>query len=107
LIVSGGGPGAKLVAVRDGGDHGDIVWRRDDVTPLCSPSQAGSNVGYTVIRDGEKGLAVMVFNPADGRTINTYPLPEATGWPVGVSVANDRRVVTGTSDGQVYSFTAA
>jgi outer membrane protein assembly factor BamB len=107
LIVSGGGPGAKLVAVRDGGDHGDIVWRRDDVTPLCSPSQAGSNVGYTVIRDGEKGLAVMVFNPADGRTINTYPLPEATGWPVGVSVANDRRVVTGTSDGQVYSFTPA
>ena len=46
----------------------------------------------------------MAFDPADGRTINTYPLPEATGFPVGVSVGHDRRVVTATSDGQVYGF---
>ena len=43
-------------------------------------------------------------NPADGRGINRYPLPEATGFPVGVSIGADRRVVTATSDGQVYSF---
>jgi hypothetical protein len=50
---------------------------------------------------------LLVFNPGDGRSINSYPLPAATGWPVGVSVGHDRRVVTGTSDGQVYSFAPA
>ena len=64
----------------------------------------GADVAYTVTRDGENGQALLVFNPADGRTINTYALPEATGFPVGVSVGHDRRVVTATSDGQVYGF---
>jgi outer membrane protein assembly factor BamB len=104
LIVSGGGPDAKLVAVRDNRQHGDVVWRRDDVNTLCTTSQAGGAVGYTVIRSGDKGLALLVFRTGDGRTVNTYPLPQATGWPVGVSVAVDRRVITATSDGQVYAF---
>ncbi len=104
LIVSGGGPDAKLVAVRDNGEHGDVMWRRDDVNPLCTSSQAGADVGYSVVRSGDKGLTLLVFRTADGRTVNTYPLPQATGWPVGVSVATDRRVITATNDGQVYGF---
>ena len=72
--------------------------------PLSTSSQAGDDVGYTVARDGEDGQALLVFDPADGHTVNSYPLPEATGWPVGVSVGHDRRVVTATSDGQVYGF---
>jgi outer membrane protein assembly factor BamB len=107
LIVAGGGPGSKLVAVRDSGDHGDVAWRRDDVAPLCTSGLAGPGVGYTVVRDGDTGLALLGFNPADGRNINKYPLPNATGWPVGMSIGHDRRVVTGTSDGQVYSFVPA
>jgi hypothetical protein len=57
-----------------------------------------------VVRDGDNGQALMVFNPADGRSANSYPIPEATGFPVGISVSHDRRVVTATSDGQVYGF---
>jgi outer membrane protein assembly factor BamB len=104
LIVAGGGPGSKLVAVRDGGDRGDVLWTRDDVVPLSASSRAGNGVGYTVTKDGENGQALLVFNPADGHTLNSYPLPQATGWPVGVSVGHDRRVVAATSDGQVYGF---
>ncbi|HUO36764.1 MAG TPA: PQQ-binding-like beta-propeller repeat protein [Mycobacterium sp.] len=106
LIVSGGGPGAKLVGLRDGGDHVDVLWRRDDVTPLCTSSQA-SGVAYTVTPAGDNGLAVLVFDADDGRTLANYPLPQATGWPVGVSVGHDSRVVTATSDGQVYGFAPA
>jgi hypothetical protein len=106
LVVAGGGPGAKLMAVRERGDHGEVVWTRDEVEPLSTSSQSGAHAGYTVVRDGT-GLALIVFDPADGRTVNTYPLPQATGWPVGVSVGHDRRVVTATSDGIVYGFSPA
>jgi outer membrane protein assembly factor BamB len=104
LIVAGGGPGSKLVAVRDGRDKGEVVWTRNDVVPLSTSSRAGKGVGYTVAKDGENGQALLVFDPADGHTVNSYPLPQATGWPVGVSVGHDRRVVTATSSGQVYGF---
>jgi outer membrane protein assembly factor BamB len=107
LVVSGGGPDTKLVTVRDNGERGDVVWRRDDVNPLCTSSQAGADIGYSVIRSGDKGLALLVFRTRDGRTVNTYPLPQATGWPVGISVATDRTVIAATSDGQVYGFDPA
>ncbi|MGB6206630.1 MAG: pyrrolo-quinoline quinone, partial [Mycobacterium sp.] len=54
--------------------------------------------------EGARGMSLLVFDPGSGRTLGNFPLPEATGYPVGVSVGRDRRVVTATSDGQVYSF---
>jgi outer membrane protein assembly factor BamB len=107
LIVSGGGPDTELVAFKDAGDHAEKAWRRDDVNPLSSSSLGGTEVGYTVMGGttvGPAGMSLLVFDLRDGHTINRYPLPRATGFPVGVSVAHDRRVVTATSDGQVYSF---
>lgn len=108
LIVSGGGPDTRLVAFKDAGDHGEQVWRRDDVSPLSSSSLAGTGVGYTVVSGGPgpgtSGLSLLVFDPRDGHTITGYPLPAAAGYPVGVSIGEDRRVVTATSVGQVYSF---
>ncbi|WP_280834012.1 outer membrane protein assembly factor BamB family protein [Mycolicibacterium frederiksbergense] len=103
LIVVGGGPDAKLTAVRDAGDQGELLWTRDDVVPLSTSSRSGG-IGYTVAREGGHGQMLLVFDTADGHTINTYSLPEATGWPVGVSIAHDHRIVTATSDGQVYGF---
>jgi outer membrane protein assembly factor BamB len=107
LIIAGGGPGAKLLAVHDEGDHGEVMWTRDDVAPLSASSQSGDHVAYTVARDGEDGQSLTVFDPADGHTINAYPLPRASGWPVGVSIGHDRRVITATSEGVVYGFAPA
>lgn len=107
VIVSGGGPDAKLIGVTDSGDNAKIAWTRTDTEPLSTSSQAGAHVGYVVARDGANGQALVAFDPADGHTLNRYPLPEATGWPVGVSVGHDRRVITATSDGQVYGFAPA
>ena len=80
-----------------------MAWRRDDLAPLTTSSQAGSQVAYTVTAD-PAGQSLLVFNPADGQTLNSYPLADAGGYPVGVSVGLDRRVVVATSAGQVYSF---
>ncbi|MUL63672.1 pyrrolo-quinoline quinone [Mycobacterium sp. CBMA 234] len=111
LVVAGGGPHTKLTAVKDKGDKGDVAWTRGDVEPLTTSTRAGSEVGYAVVTDGDHpgqaGQALLVFSAADGHTLNSYPLPGATGWPVGVSVGHDKRVVTATSDGQVYAFAPA
>jgi outer membrane protein assembly factor BamB len=112
LIVSGGGPDTRLAAFKDAGDHAEQAWSRDDVTPLSATSLAGGGVGYTVVAGGDHGsgtpgMSLLVFDPANGHTLNSYPLPAATGYPLGVSVGNDRRVVTTTSDGQVYGFQPA
>ncbi|MCV7427692.1 PQQ-binding-like beta-propeller repeat protein [Mycobacterium montefiorense] len=111
LIVSGGGPDTRLVAFKDGGDHADQVWRRDDVTPLSSPGLAAGSVGYAVTggppRDDAAGMSLLVFDSGNGYTINSYPLPAATGYPLGLAIGSDRRVVATTSDGQVYGFAPA
>ncbi|PND57976.1 pyrrolo-quinoline quinone [Mycobacterium sp. ENV421] len=103
LIVVGGGPNTRLVALKDAGDHAQVAWRRDDVTPLSTSSQAGP-VAYTVVAGSPSGLSLLAFDPADGHTLNSDPLPQADGFPVGVSVGLDRRVVVATSAGQLYSF---
>lgn len=105
VVIAGGGPGSRLTAVRDTADEGQVLWTRDDTSPLTTSSLAG--VGYAVVRDDsadEAGLALAVFTLGDGDIVNTYPLPNATGWPVGVSIGHDGRVVAATSDGQVYGF---
>ncbi|KAA1245851.1 PQQ-like beta-propeller repeat protein, partial [Mycobacterium simiae] len=111
LIVSGGGPDTRLAAFRDAGDHADQAWRRDDVMPLSTSSLAGDSVGYTVVagppQERGPGLSLLVFDPVNGHTANSYPLPAATGYPVGVAIGYDRRVVAATSDGQVYSYAPA
>ena len=108
LIIAGGGPDTRLVGIKDSGESAQVLWRRDDVSPLTTSSQAGAQVAYAVVADRPQGLSLLVFNPADGgRTLNSYPLPDAGGFPVGVSVSFDRRVVAATSAGQVYSFSPA
>ena len=102
LIIVGGGPDAKLVALKDGDERAEVAWRRDDIEPLTTSSQAGQ-LAYVVAAD-PAGQELLVFDTADGHTLNSYPLPEAGGFPVGISVGTDRRVVAATSAGQVYSF---
>ena len=105
-IVAGGGPGARLTGVRDDGDRGEITWTRDDVAPLTTASQAGGGVGYTVTRAPD-GMALLVFDASDGSTIKAYPMRNAQGYPLGVSIGHDRRVIAATSDGRVYAFAPA
>jgi len=106
LILSGGGPGAALTAIRDDGDRAEVVWKRTDVTPLTTAAQAGPDIAYTVAADGP-GMALLAFTPADGKTVNRYPMPDATGFPVGVSIGHDRQVVAATSTGQIFDFAPA
>lgn len=103
MIVAGGGPDTKLIGIKDSGNRAEILWTRDDVNPLTTSAQAGPHTAYTVAK-ATSDMMLLVFDPANGKTLNNYPLPEAEGYPAGISVSNDRRVVITTSAGQVYSF---
>ena len=105
LIVAGGGPDAKLVAIRDGGDHGDVVWTRDDVAPLTRhPAVRAAASPTPSPRTATTGRRCWCSIRPTATPSTATRCREATGWPVGVSVGHDRRVVTATSDGQVYGF---
>lgn len=65
-IIAGTGDKATLVGIKDSGAKGEIAWRRDDLVPLSTSSQAAGNVGYAVVRDGDKGLARGVQHPGRG-----------------------------------------
>lgn len=104
-LIVGGGPKTALVALRDEGDRATELWRRTEVNPLTTASQAGPELAYTVAADGD-GMALLVFDPRDGSTVNSYPLERAAGFPVGVSLGSDRSVIAATSAGQVYGFRA-
>ena len=109
LIVAGGGPDTRLVGVKDGGDHADVAWRRDDVTPLSTSSRAGSgrrlHGGPRTARSGHGAAGVRPRRRAHRQHLSAAR--RRPGFPVGVSVGHDRRVVTATSDGQVYGFAPA
>ena len=107
--LAGGGPDTELVAVKDAGDHAEEVWRRGDVHPLTTAAQAGRDIAYTVIDEtqgDERRTSLLVFTPENGQTVNTYPLPDATGFPVGIRSGRTAGRWA-TSDGQVYGFAAA
>ena len=100
-------PGHRAGGDQGRGDHAEVVWRRGDVIAADHGEPGGRRRLHRASRTATNGHGAAGVLPADGHTVNSYPLPEATGLPVGVSIGHDRRVVAATSDGQVYGFAPA
>ena len=76
MILAGGGPDARLTGVKDSGDHAEVAWRRGDISTLTTASQAGTDIAYSVTKDGDTGMALLAFDPHDGTQRQQLP---ATG----------------------------
>src|SRR5258705_2019500 len=63
LIVAGGGPPSKLVAVRGAADKGGGGWAPTNAVPLSPPSRGGKGGGPTVAHGGEKRRAPSAVDP--------------------------------------------
>ena len=75
LIVAGGGPEAKLVGIKDGGDRGEVEWTRDDVAPLTTVEPIGCRRGvHRGARRRERSGAARVRS---GRRPHGQHLPAA------------------------------
>lgn len=102
LIIPAGAEKGRLLAVRDRGDHAELVWERADLLQLGVPAQTAGTTGYTVVRDGDAGLALLTFDTETGETLDQDPLPGATGFTVGTSIGPDGEVLTPTLIGELF-----
>ena len=102
LIVPAGGDKGRLSALRDRGDRAEVVWQRGDVLQVGSPALAAGATGYTTVRDGDNGIALLTFDTATGDTRDKDPLPGATGFTAGTSIGPDGEVLTPTLIGELF-----
>ncbi|WP_430333384.1 PQQ-binding-like beta-propeller repeat protein [Rhodococcus sp. ACT016] len=102
LIVPAGGEKGRLSALRDRGDHAEVVWERRDLQHLGSPALAAGATGYTVVRDGDNGLALLTFDTTTGDTRDQDTLPGATGFTAGTSIGPNGEVLTPTLIGELF-----
>ncbi|WP_226438391.1 outer membrane protein assembly factor BamB family protein [Rhodococcus yananensis] len=105
LVLAAGGDAGPLVAVRDGGDAPETVWERDDVRQIGVPALTANGRGYTVV-DGEDEPVALVFDLADGTTVDQEPLEGTSGFSPGTAVGPDGELVTVTVPGDVYVLAA-
>ncbi|MFE3293252.1 PQQ-binding-like beta-propeller repeat protein [Rhodococcus sp. NPDC059234] len=102
LLVPAGGRDGHLLALRDKGDHAELAWERKDVLQLGVPAQTAGGTGFTVVRDGTAGLAVLAFDTGSGETASQTVLPGAAGFTVGTSIGPGGEVLTPTLLGELF-----
>ncbi|WP_137724332.1 PQQ-binding-like beta-propeller repeat protein [Prescottella subtropica] len=102
LIVPAGGGNARLRALRDRGESVETAWERDDLTPVGGAAQTAGGIGYTTVRDGDGGVALLTFDTATGGTLDTDVLTGATGFTAGVSIGPDGEILTPTLIGELF-----
>ncbi|MFC4375004.1 PQQ-binding-like beta-propeller repeat protein [Nocardia halotolerans] len=103
LILPAGDEG-YLMALRDQGERAEPAWERKDLALRGTPAPTAGGVGYTVSAIGG-GLNLITFDTATGNTIDSDPLPDATGTTTGTSIGPDGEVVVATRLGEIFAFT--
>ncbi|MFD4366445.1 PQQ-binding-like beta-propeller repeat protein [Rhodococcus sp. NPDC058521] len=102
LLIPAGGSDGHLLALRDLGDHAEVVWERKDLLQLGVPAQTAGDTGYTAVKEGENGLAMLTFDTQTGETLDQDTLPGAEGFTVGTSIGPGGEVVTPTFIGELF-----
>ncbi|MGW5452838.1 outer membrane protein assembly factor BamB family protein [Nocardia sp. NPDC003979] len=103
LILPSGDDG-YLAAIRDHGDRADRAWERKDLAQRGTPALTSGEIGYTVAAIGA-GLNLITFDTTTGTTIDSDPLPNATGTTTGTSMGPEGQVVVATRLGEIFTFT--
>ena len=80
LIIPAGSDKGHLLALEDKGDHAELLWERKDLVQLGVPAQTGGSTGYTVVREGDNGSAMLTFDTDTGETLDQDTLPGAEGF---------------------------
>jgi len=102
VIIPAGAENGRLLALRDRGDHAEVLWERAGVVQRGATAQTPGSTAYTVVRDGENGLALLTFDSTTGETLDQDVLPGASGSTAGTSVGPDGEILTPTLIGELF-----
>jgi outer membrane protein assembly factor BamB len=105
-IMPAGGAGPVL-AVQDEGDHGSLVWRRDDLTNRGIPTQTAGDKSYAAVTASGFVNDLVVLDAATGAELDREPLPGTTIFTVGTTIGADGTVYVPSLNGQLFAFRPA
>jgi len=101
IIPTGGGP---LLAIRDRGDRGEIVWRRDDLQNRSIATQADGDLAYPAVARAPGENDVLVVDTRTGMELDRIPLPGRTYFTVGTTIGPDGTVYVPTIRGEFFAL---
>ena len=106
VILPTGGIDSALLALRDAGDHAEILWKRTDLESRGIAVQRGADRAYVVAaRTGSQlGLWLHVLDIATGRTLDEEIVSATEFASVGTSMSEEGWVYVPGFSGGVWGF---
>ncbi len=107
VIMPAGGRDSPVIAVRDGGDHAVVLWRRDDLQNRGIATQAAGGKAYVTVSTGPLTTALVVLDTTDGRELGRVALPGTSVFSVGTTVGPHGTVFVPSIVGNLYALVPA
>ncbi len=106
VILPTGGIGSPLVALRDAGDHAEILWKRTDLESRGIAVQRGTDRAYVVAaRAGSLlGIRLLVLDLATGQTLDEDVVNQTEFASMGTSMSEEGWVYVPGFSGGVWGF---
>ncbi|WP_423605288.1 PQQ-binding-like beta-propeller repeat protein [Sphingomonas sp. MS122] len=107
LILPAGGRAAGLMAIRDRGDRGEIIWRKPDLQNFGVATQAAGFLAYPTIKTGSGTADLIVVDTRTGAELDREPIPGKPYFTVGTTIDQDGTVYVPTIRGTLHAFRPA
>lgn len=107
LILPAGGRGAILLAVRDRGDRGEVVWRKPDLQNFGVATQAAGYLAYPTVKTGSGTADLIVIDTRTGAELDREQIPGKAYFTVGTTIDRDGTVYVPTIRGALHAFRPA
>lgn len=104
IIMPAGGGTSPLLAVRDHGDRGEIIWRRDDLLNRGIATQVAGDRVYATIGIGGGRNDLVIVDALTGDEIDRQPIPGISAFTVGTTVGLDGTVYVPSIVGGLYAY---
>jgi len=106
VILPTGGIGSPLVALRDAGNHAEVLWERPDLESRGIAVQRGADRAYVVAAQAGRllGLRVHVLDIATGQSLDEKIVSTTEFASVGTSMSEEGWVYVPGFSGGVWGF---
>ncbi|MEW6444338.1 MAG: PQQ-binding-like beta-propeller repeat protein [bacterium] len=109
VVIPTGGAGAPLLALRDAGDHAEVLWERRDVESRGIAVQRGTDRAYVVAAAAGRllGLRLLVLDMRSGATLDEEPVSPVEIASVGTTMSEEGHVYVPGLFGGIWAFAPA